>query len=602
MYRDLADGWKSFVAILIICLLSTSLFMGFDLTWRGMNENIRNQFALGNLADIWVRGEISGNDARKIERLDGVLAAQKRVSAEGEAEKLPGAPQIKLLMSEGEPAVNKPVIYSGENFAPGKKDQCILQKRFADANHLAVGDLITVTVEGQNLSLTICGLGTLPEFVIYNKEGEAVTVAASYGYAIVSPGTLGFLPYSEISLTVKPGADAQAVRREVREVVDKDRTTVIMRADKSAVKDSMEQISQLKMIGMIVPLLFFLVAALITWTTMGRLVENQRTQIGSLFAMGYGQRTILMHYAEYGVFIAILGAFLGFAGAIYGFSPLLLWFLQTVYIMPGAAPYLSVPTMAIKTLAMVLLTGGAGVLSARNALTRSPADLLRPRPPKKAKKVFLERIPFIWKRLSFSGKIIARSMLRSRVRLFMGLVGTIGCTALMLIGFGLRDTVEFAKWDYYTNTLAYDLRVTLERGAPDGYAKSIKNRTGAAAAEEEMITAMDVYLNGDWKEKPVFVLENGQQLIRLEDEAGRRTKLPPSGVTLTRKMAEEYHIRVGDVLRMHASGKRDTTAAVTQIVNLEMGQGLYFSRESWRKLDLQPFAATAVLLRRADGY
>ncbi len=596
MYRDLKDGWKSFVAILIICLLSTSLFMGFDLTWRGMDQNIRNQFALGSLAGMWVRGEISGNDARKIERLGGVLSAQKRVTAEGEAENLPGDPQIKLLMSDGEPDVNKPVIYAGEGFTPGRKDQCILQKRFADANHLTVGDTITVTIGVQKLSLTICGLGTLPEFVIYNKEGEAVTAAASYGYAIVSPGTLGFLPYSEISLTVKPDADILAVRRAVQEVLDKDRTTVILRADKAAVKDSMEQISQLKMIGLIVPLLFFLVAALITWTTMGRLVENQRTQIGSLFAMGYGRRAILLHYAEYGVFIALLGALLGFVGAMYGFSPLLLWFLQTVYIMPGAAPFISAGTLILITLALVLITGGAGVLSARNALTKSPADLLRPRPPKQAKKIFLERIPLLWKRLSFSGKIIARSMLRSRVRLFMGLVGTIGCTALMLIGFGLRDTVEYAKWNYYTHTLAYDIRVTLTRGAPEGYAKSIQNRAGAKTFEEEMITAMDVFLGGDWKEKPVFVLENGQRLIRLEDEGGRQIELPPSGVTLTRKMADEFHLQMGDMLRLHVNGKRDTEAAVTQIVNLEMGQGLYFSREAWRKLDVQPFMPTAVLL------
>lgn len=596
MYRDLKDGWKSFVAILIICLLSTTLFMGFDLTWRGMDQNIRNQFVLGNLADIWVRGEISGNDARRIGRIDGVLSAQKRVSAEGEAEKLPGSPQVKLLMSDGVPEVNKPVICAGEGFTPGRKDQCILQKRFADANNLTVGDTLTVTIGSQKLSLTVCGLGTLPEFVIYNKEGEAVTAAASYGYAIVSPGTLGFLPYSEISLTIAPDTDALAVRNAVRDVLDKDRTTVIMRADKAAVKDSMEQISQLRMIGLIVPLLFFLVAALITWTTMGRLVENQRTQIGSLFAMGYGRRTILMHYAEYGVFIAILGAFLGLAGAIYGFSPLLLWFLQTVYVMPGVSPFISAGTMVLITLMLMLITGGAGVLSTRNALTRSPADLLRPRPPKKAKKIFLERIPLLWNRLSFSGKIVARNMLRSRVRLFMGLVGTIGCTALMLIGFGLRDTVEYAKWNYYTNTLLYDARVTLTRGAPEGYAKSVQNRTGAAYAEEEMITAMDVYLGGDWKEKPVFVLENGQRLICLEDEDGRQTGLPPGGVTLTKKMANEFRVRVGDTLRLHVSGKRDTGVQVARIVNLEMGQGLYFSREAWRKLDMQPFIPTAVLL------
>ena len=596
MYRDLKNGWKSFVAILIICLLSAALFVGFDATWRGMEWNIQNQFQQGNLADIWVRGLLSGNDARKIGRIDGVASVQKRAVAEGEAEGLPGGPAVKLLMSEGEATVNRPVIYEGSGFTPGQKNQCILQKRFAGVCGLTVGDRITVTAGGQKLNLTVCGIGALPEFVIFNKDGEAVTAAGAYGYACVSPGTLGFLPYSEISLTLRPGADAAKVRRAIQDMMDRNQITVSLRSDKAAVKDSMEQISQLRMIGLIVPILFFLVAALITWTTMGRLVENQRTQIGSLFALGYGRRTILMHYAEYGVFIAILGALGGFAAAVYFFSPLLLWFLQTVYIMPDAVPFLSGGTMAVITLALMLITGGAGVLSARNALNRPPAELMRPRPPAKAKRVFLERIPLLWNRLSFSGKMIARNMLRSRVRLGMGLIGTIGCTALMLIGFGLRDTVEYAKWNYYTNALDYGARVTLARDAPEGYAAGIQNRAGAKSAEEEMITVLEVFLGGDWKEKPVFVLENRQRMIRFQDSSGRRVELPSSGVTLTRKMADDHGLRVGDTLRLHMNGKRDVTAAVTQIVSLEMGQGLYFSREAWRKLDLQPFAPTAVLL------
>jgi putative ABC transport system permease protein len=222
---------------------------------------------------------------------------------------------------------------------------------------------------------------------------------------------------------------------------------------------------------------------------------------------------------------------------------------------------------------------------------------LRPKAPAKAKKIFLERISLLWSNLSFSGKFIARNMLRSRVRLFMGLVGTIGCTALMLVGFGLRDTVEYAKWDYHTNTLQYDARVSLVRNAPEGYGASVKNRTGAKSAEEEMITALDVFLTGDWKEKPVFVLENGQQLIVLKDENENRVELPPGGVTLTRKMADDYGLHVGDKLRLHTDGKRDAEAPVTLIINLEMGQGLYFSREAWRRLDLQPFVPSAILLK-----
>ncbi len=448
MIRDLKAGWKSFLSILLISMLSTALFMGLDATWRGMWDNVQNQFAQGNLSDIWVNGEISDNDARQIADLHGVKAVQRRVVAEAEARDLDGKPKIKLLMSEGTPAVNQPIVYEGRGFAPGAKNECVLQQRFAAAHHLAVGDVLAVSVGGRKLDLVIAGLGVMPEFVMFQKGSELVTPAGSYGYACLSPGTLGFMPYSEITLTLEPGADTAAVRQAVQGVVDEDRTTVTLRKDKSAIKSTMEQIAQLRILGLIVPLLFFLVAALITWTTMGRLVENQRTQIGALFALGYGRNALISHYAEYGATIALLGAALGIAGALWGLAPLLLWFLQNMYIMPDAVPSLSWWMASAVSLGLMGITGGSGVLSARHALAQTPASLLRPRAPAKAKKVFLERIPFLWNRLGFSGKMIARNMLRSRVRLFMGLVGTIGCTALMLIGFGLRDTVEYATGNY----------------------------------------------------------------------------------------------------------------------------------------------------------
>ena len=595
MYRDVKIGWKSFIAIMLICLLTTALFMGFDATWRGMEQSLLAQFGDGNLADIWVSGQISDNSARKIAMIDGVESAQQRLTVEAETDGLPGEPMIKLLMSDGVPLVNMPVVYDG--LAPTKKDQCMLQQRFAEAHHLAVDDVLTVVVDGRKLDLAISGLGILPEFVMLNKSGESYTPAESYGYAFVSPETLGFLPYSEITLTLKPSADDADVKHKIGDVLDENVTTVILRADKTAVKNSSEQVDKLHALGLVVPLLFFLVAALITWTTMGRLVENQRTQIGSLFALGYGRRTLLMHYAEYGVFIALAGALGGIAVARYGFAPLLLSFLQTIYYMPGAAPSLHIWTTIFAGLGLMLVTGGAGLLSARNALIEVPANLLRPRPPKKAKRIFLERLPFLWSRLSFSGKMIARNMLRSRVRLLMGLIGTIGCTALMLVGFGLRDTMEHATQNYYTNVLLYSARATLTSGAPEEYAKSVANRAGSTGYEEEMITTLDVFLDGDWKAKQVFVLETGQALINFRDKAGNRVEPSASGVAITRGVADEYGLHIGDTLRLHTNGKKDADTVITRMIDLEMDQGLYFSREAWRRLDLLPWTPTAALLK-----
>ncbi len=112
-----------------------------------------------------------------------------------------------------------------------------------------------------------------------------------------------------------------------------------------------------------------------------------------------------------------------------------------------------------------------------------------------------------------------------------------------------------------------------------------------------MITALDVYLDGDWKTKQVYVLENGQQMIRLQDESGNALALPPEGMAVTRKLAGDEGLQIGDALKLHTPGMKDALAKVTQIVDIEMDQGLYFSREAWRKLDLAPWTPTATLLK-----
>lgn len=597
LLRDLREGWKSFVAIWMICMLAVTLYVGIDATWRSMQQNLDAQFERSNLSDLWVSGAVSDRTVRDIEAIPGVNVAQRRLSVYAAAKELEGEPTVQLIMSEGEPVVNRPLVYEGEGFSAYQKNQCVLQRRFAEAQGLQVGDTFRVTYAGEQIDLAICGLGILPEYVVTHDGDEFAPGATKFGYAYVSPGTLGHLSYTEVTLTLQPGADVKTVRLAVQTLLDDQQTVVSERDDIFGIKMASEEAQQLKALGTIFPVVFFIIAALITWTTMSRLVENQRLQIGTLFALGYGRGELIRHYTSYGLIIAVLGVLGGLAGALFVIAPILLDIMFTIYVLPGATPYLSPWMLGVITALVAVITGGASFLSAQAALKQTPAALLRPKPPGKGKRVFLENMQALWSRIQFSGKMILRNLLRNPVRLLMGLVGAAGCTALLLTGFGLRDSVDYVLSNHYTRTMHYEARVTLEEDAPVDYGRAVALRTGAETFEEEMIASCEAFINGTWTGKQVYVLQDGHDMIRLRDGDGNWVTLPGEGVALTRKAAEDYGLTLGDTLLLRVPGGRAVQTQIVRIVDLQLDQGIYASRSAWAQLDLFPWQPTAVLLR-----
>ena len=595
LLRDLKQGWKSFLAILIICSLAVILYMGLDAAWRSVDRDLEGQFSRSNMADLWARGEMSDRTLRDILAIPGVSEAQRRVSADFDAPGLADDPTVTLIAGEGESVVCVPLLREGS--LPARRGEGMLGERFAQAHGLKPGDTISLSLGDRKLDLLITGLGLMPEYVVSSQGDELSPSAGKMGFAYVISDTLDFLPYSEIALTLLPQAEEGAVRSAIQALTDGTQTVIIGRGDVFGIKMAMEQAQQIRAMGAIFPLIFFLIAALITWTTMNRLVESQRLQIGGMFALGYTRPELLLHYAGYGMLLAALGLLIGLAGARWALAPIIMRFLTAAYAFPDAVPRLSLPASLAVGAALTVMTGGASMLSARTALSQAPASLMRPKPPGRGRRIMLENIKWLWRRIPFSEKMILRNMFRSPVRLFMGLAGAIGCSALILTGFGLRDSVDYVLVSHYTRTMHYDMRVSFSPDAAPGYAKAVALRAGAAEYEEEMITAAEVHTPEGWRMKQLYILEDGHDMIRLRDETGAPLTLPAQGIALTNTAAEDLGLGIGGTLLLRNPGGRTVEAKVEQIVDLQLNQGVYMTRSAWQKLDLSPFMPTHALLR-----
>lgn len=594
LMRDIRDNWKSFAAVFIICMLSTMLYSGLDAAWRGMEKNLDIQFKQCGLADIWITGQLSDRKARDIADIAGVRDAQRRVHLRAGAD-LPGDPDVELYMSDGISRVNSPMVFSGQTLPSGRKNVCVLDSRFAKAHGLSVGDRLTVDAAGTSLQLLVGGIGYSPEYVVYSDGFAFSADPSTFGYAYLSPGTLEFLPYQETVVLLEPDADAAQVKQAIQTLLDDPGMLVLTRDDKAGIKMAIEEVDQIRALGQVFPAVFFLVAALITFSTMRRMVESQRMQIGTLCSLGYDRGQLIRHYTGYGLLVSALGALSGLLGARFFLGKIVMWVLMSIYNMPDASVYMHPGIMAGTFMLTVLIAMGASLISCSHALKEVPAELLRPKPPAHGKRVLLERIPILWRHLSFSSKLIIRNMLRNTSRFFIGIIGVIGCSALLLTGFGMRDSVIFVLENHYTHTMRYDVRVDLNASATENYQEAVRLRAGAQRMETVMERSCELDIDGRWQTKGLHVLEDHHEMVYLERD-GNRIWLPKEGIALSERAAEETGLQIGDSVKIRAPNGHETYAQVRDIISIQLGQGVYISRSAWRKLDLMPFTPTAVFL------
>lgn len=322
-------------------------------------------------------------------------------------------------------------------------------------------------------------------------------------------------------------------------------------------------------ISKVFPVFFFLVAALVTMTTMTRMVEEQRTQIGTLKAMGYGGVTIAWKYIAYAGSAALIGSLIGYFGGCWLF-PWVIW--QAYGMLYGFAPIiytLDWSLFAVSLAVTLLCSAGVTLLTCRAELALMPAELMRPKAPKEGKRVFLERIPFLWKRLGFMVKISLRNVFRYTKRLIMMVLGIGGCTALLITGFGIKDSIANIAQDQFNNIMTYDFAVTFDEPKSDAQqAAFIKDTSGLlsscvfvttdtiSAHTKEGLKTVNVIATGDPKISNVINMHaNGVQL-----------SYPPDGsVAISDKLARIAGVKVGDSIQVLVDDSKEISLPVSAI-------------------------------------
>lgn len=406
-------------------------------------------------------------------------------------------------------------------------------------------------------------------------------------------------------------ADAQAEidAMEPPELYALDRTQSEGAASYQADSERMDSIAD------VFPAMFFLVAALVALTTMTRMVENERIEIGTYKALGYGTGTIACKYLAYAAAASVTGAVIGIAAL----SQVLPYIVMRAYAIIYAVPAPSLP-LPIQPGA-ALLSGGLGVgvtllctwFAVVSSLRETPSRLMLPRPPKAGKRILLERVGPLWRRMSFSWKVTCRNIFRYKWRFLMTLIGISGCTALMLVGFGLHDSI----WDIIDNQFGtiqhYNTVVSLDANATDGDLESVRRMLREHDATE--LTRVDVQNmqvagtdDADPLAVQVIVPQKAAALsdvITFRERVGHTSvAFDDDAVLVTEKAAATLGLHVGDELTLYRQdGMGNATgggarARITGIVENYVGNMVYVGPEAWRQAAAQDDGMDAELAYR----
>ena len=364
---------------------------------------------------------------------------------------------------------------------------------------------------------------------------------------------------------------------------------------------------QMGAIGVALPVLFYLVAALVCMTTMTRLIDEQRGQIGIFRALGFSKAQIIGKYVEYAVIASTIGSIIGLFVGMAIFPTVIYETWRLMYYLPKMHRFFPVDNLILCVFAFTALMIIVTVLVVNRSLSEHPSQLMRPKAPKSARKVFLEYIPFIWKKLSFTSKITARNLIRYKVRFFMTVIGVAGCTGLLVVGWGIKDSISDVVAIQFGQLFNYDYIVNLDNDrTAEGLIAVLENDLENEYVVPYMQYSSKVFLeNGDEPVLNVEVLDAraGNEIYKLRNTSRtEEVRMNNGGVIVSQKFAINNGLKEGDYITIESSKGIKAEVKVNDICEMYFQHYLFISEDYYSLVFDEPIHYTNIAVKNSgDG-
>lgn len=604
--REIRESFGRFAAILAITALGAGFLIGVMSATPAMRYSVDRYYDENNMADVFIKSG-TGFSEEEIallgslpgtEYLTPAFVTDAVVTTDANETLTVRITGMDLGESGSPDFVNKLTLAEGR--MPEKAGECLALRPDGSMAPLPAGTVLTVSEENEHrdsiyaaTGYTVVGTAVSPFY--FSAEPERSTTGSGRIDAVVytPESSFALTAYTDVYLTAKGAKEFASFGEEYEDYMEEYKTEiessgldlngryVLDRGANVTFASYKMNVRKVSDVARVFPVFFFFVAALVTLTTMTRMVEEERTQIGTLRALGYGRGAVMFKYLAYCTLASAAGSLAGFAAGAGLLPAVINNAYASVYDLPPFIPKVDM-VFALSVCALqVAGTAGVTYYACRRSMKEKPALLMLPKAPKAGKRIFLERIRPLWSRLSFTYKATARNIFRYKKHLLMTVFGVAGCTALILTGFGLKDSMSSIARTQFERIFLYDLKIELSGPEPGGglaefltgkshmpvYSRPGTVRTAKGEAEAVVMVSGDMSAFGDF----IFLGDR---------KTGEEVPVADRGTVMTEKLADALGVAAGGMFTLESE---DGAARfrVTAVTENYAGSYVYIAAETY---------------------
>ena len=576
MFRDIKNNLSQFITIFLMILIGVMAYSGIEAYMDGMTKTADKFYAENNLFDLNVIGVLNHDDLDLVKKIDNVKDAELKLSITATTDN----DKTLLLNCIESNNISKFYVFDGEPF--DNKSGIWLDYFYSQENNIEVGDTILVKYESMELHEKVRGLINVPDHLYdVRDESELYPDRKEFGFAYMSVNEITedyikslamreaeiedekifdmampnfdykeYIPFNSIMVDVNDKDNVISVKNDIEDNIDNVKA-IIKAEDTSSYVTYQGEIDEGKTYVGVFSGIFIFIAMLSVITTMTRVVKNQRTQIGTLKAIGFSNNRILLHYIGYGLWISIFADIAGLLLGYFFIGKVFMNLQMSFFEIPNGLPAMSYKSYIVAVV-VILIVIVITYITGRSILKENPAETLRAKIPSIKGSVLNITKKGIFKKLSFSSKWNVRDIIRNKMRTFMGLVGVVCCSGLIVCALGMLDSMNFFVKLQFETIYNFDYKLNLKEGINDKELNILYNKYGNLTSQSLGIEIKDD--DGNRELNNIFVTD-ADNYIRFVDRKNKIIDKPTDdGVYVTFKLAETKGYKIGDKITWHIYG------------------------------------------------
>lgn len=641
IFMKIKDNYKRFLSLICMAFLGVGFYAGIQSSSPDMLKTLDNFYDENNVYDISVISNVglTEDDLLKLSKIKNVESAINIQEKDTYLEIEENNYVVKLI--EYNSQMNN--VYIKEGRLPKNNNEVSVDNALLENNNLKLGD--NITIDGKKYS--IVGNVISPLYFSAERPNSNLGSGKVDYYIYVYNGSLDLEAYSNIYITVKgakkylTNSDSYKklinnVKKDIDLIKDKQQDIrydelysdiietsemygisideskfikpkwyIYDRLDNTSYKELINASDNLKKIGNIFPIIFFAISVLVSLISMMRMIEEDRVENGTLKSLGYNSFHITLKYVIYSLLATTIGSSVG---AIFGsyMIPSVIWNIyKKIFFIPKFIYLLKSDYNALGLWICILCICGTSVIVCIKNLREVPANLMRPKAPKSGKKILLERINFIWKKLKFSDKITIRNIFRYKSRVITTILGIAGCTSLILAGFGLKDSIKDVTDFQFNNIIKYDkLLMTNESINQIDIEKELLNDDKVENYTNVNTQNIKVLFNDEQQEVTMITPDDFNSIFKSISLIDLKTNniidnISDNSCIISEKTAKLLDIDVGDKISLLDNDNNKYDIKVSYIIKNYINQYLYINKNTYNNL-FNNYKINSVLISLKD--